>query len=47
MTTGAIFAQLAGVVQNGTPVPMVVLVTVAAALGFASIVVLPRLGHRV
>jgi len=46
MTMGAIFAQLAGVVQNGTPVPMVVLVTVAAVLGFASIVLLPRLGRR-
>ncbi len=46
MTTGAVFAQLAGVVQDGTPVPMVILVTAAAVLGFASIVILPRLGRR-
>ncbi len=45
MTIGAVFAQLAGVVQDGTPVPMVILVTAAALLGFASITVLPRLGR--
>ena len=45
MTTGAVFAQLAGVVQDGTPIPMVILVTTAAVLAFASIVVLPRLGR--
>lgn len=47
MTTGAVFAQLAGVVQDGTPVPMVLLVSSATVLGFASIMILPRLGHRV
>ncbi len=46
MTTGAVFAQVAGVVQDGTPVPMAVVVTVAAILGFLSIVVLPRFGRR-
>ncbi|MDH3738223.1 MAG: Bcr/CflA family drug resistance efflux transporter, partial [Alphaproteobacteria bacterium] len=46
MSTGAVFAQIVGVVQDGTPVPMVIVVTLAAVLGFASIVVLPRLGKR-
>lgn len=45
MTTGAVFAQLAGVVQDGTPVPMVLLVSSATVLGFASIMILPRLGR--
>ncbi len=45
MTTGAVFAQLAGVVQDGTPIPMVILVTAASVLAFASLVVLPRLGR--
>ena len=46
MTTGAVFAQVAGVVQDGTPIPMVIVVVLAAVLGFVSIVVLPRLGRR-
>ena len=46
MTTGAVFAQLAGVVQDGTPLPMVILVTIAATLGLASILFLPRSGRR-
>jgi len=46
MTTGAVFAQLAGVVQDGTPLPMVFLVATATVLGFASIMILPRLGRR-
>ncbi len=46
MTTGAVFAQLAGVLQDGTPIPMVIVVTAAAVLGLASIVLLPRLGRR-
>ena len=40
-------AQLAGVVQDGTPIPMVILVTAASVLAFVSIVVLPRLGRGV
>ncbi len=46
MTTGAAFAQLAGVLQDGTPIPMVIVVTAAAVLGLASIVLLPRMGRR-
>ncbi len=42
MTTGAVFAQAAGIVQDGTPVPMAVLVTGASILGLASILFLPR-----
>ncbi|NKB49461.1 MAG: Bcr/CflA family efflux MFS transporter [Alphaproteobacteria bacterium] len=46
MSTGAIFAQAVGIVQDGTPVPMVIVVTLAAVLGLVSIVFLPRLGRR-
>ncbi len=45
MAVGAVFAQLAGVVQDGTPIPMVVLVTIASTLGLASILFLPRAGR--
>jgi DHA1 family bicyclomycin/chloramphenicol resistance-like MFS transporter len=45
MSTGALFAQLAGVLQDGTPIPMVILVTVASVLGFVSILFLPRQGR--
>lgn len=47
MSTGAVFAQTVGIVQNGTPIPMVIVVTAAAVFGLLSIVFLPRLGrHR-
>ncbi len=46
MSTGALFAQLAGVLQDGTPIPMVIVVTVASVLGFVSILFLPRWGRR-
>jgi DHA1 family bicyclomycin/chloramphenicol resistance-like MFS transporter len=42
MTTGAIFAQTVGVVQDGTPIPMVLIVTIAAILGLVSILLLPK-----
>lgn len=45
MSTGALFAQLAGVLQDGTPRPMVIVVTVASVLGFVSILFLPRRGR--
>ena len=45
MSTGAVFAQLVGLLQDGTPIPMVIVVTLAAVLGFASIMILPRLGR--
>jgi len=45
MTVGAVFAQAAGIVQDGTPRPMVILVTIAAMLGLASILFLPRAGR--
>jgi DHA1 family bicyclomycin/chloramphenicol resistance-like MFS transporter len=48
MSTGAVFAQAVGIVQNGTPIPMVIVMTIAAVLGFVSILLLPRLGrHRI
>lgn len=46
MAVGAVFAQLAGVVQDGTPIPMVILVTIASTLGLAAILFLPRSGRR-
>lgn len=47
MSTGAVFAQTVGIVQNGTPIPMVIVVTAAAVFGLLSIIFLPRLGrHR-
>jgi DHA1 family bicyclomycin/chloramphenicol resistance-like MFS transporter len=46
MTVGAVFAQAAGVVQDGTPLPMAILVTVASMLGLAAILFLPRAGRR-
>lgn len=46
MSTGAAFAQLVGIVQDGTPLPMVIVVTAASALGLVSILFLPRLGRR-
>ena len=42
MMTGAVFAQTVGVIQDGTPLPMVFVVTIAALLGFASILFLPK-----
>ena len=45
MSTGAVFAQTVGLLQDGTPIPMVIVVTLAAVLGFASIMILPRLGR--
>jgi hypothetical protein len=42
-----VFAQAVGIVQNGTPIPMVIVMTIAAVLGFVSILLLPRMGrHR-
>ncbi len=46
MTTGALFAQAAGTLQNGTPWPMAGLMLGAAVLAFAAITALPRLGRR-
>ena len=46
MSTGAAFAQLAGVLQDGTPLPMVFVVTAASVLGFVSILFLPRVDRR-
>ena len=47
MSTGAVFAQAVGIMQNDTPLPMVIVMTIAAALGLASIVFLPRMGRQV
>ena len=47
MSTGAVFAQAVGLVQDGTPIPMVIVVTLAAVLGFVSILFLPRMGRHV
>jgi DHA1 family bicyclomycin/chloramphenicol resistance-like MFS transporter len=46
MSTGAVFAQTVGIVQDGTPIPMVIVVTAAAVFGLLSIIFLPRLGRR-
>jgi DHA1 family bicyclomycin/chloramphenicol resistance-like MFS transporter len=46
MSTGAVFAQLVGIVQDGTPLPMVIVVTAAAVFGLLSIIFLPRLGRQ-
>jgi len=46
MITGAAFAQIVGVFQNETPIPMVVIATGASILGLLSIVVLPRIGNK-
>ena len=46
MGVGAVFAQLAGVVQDGTPIPMVILVTIASTLGLAAILFLPKADRR-
>ena len=45
--TGAAFAQIVGVFQNETPIPMVMIATVAAILGLLSITVLPRLRGKI
>jgi DHA1 family bicyclomycin/chloramphenicol resistance-like MFS transporter len=45
MATGALFAQAAGTLQDGTPWPMAVLMLAAALCAFASITLLPRLGR--
>lgn len=45
MSAAAAFAQIAGMVQDGTPIPMVVVVTIAAVLGLVSIMIVPRLSH--
>ena len=47
MLTGAAFAQIVGVFQNETPIPMVMIATVAAILGLLSITVLPRLRGKI
>lgn len=46
MSTGAAFAQVVGVMQDGTPLPTVIVVTAASVLGLVSILFLPRLGRR-
>lgn len=45
MTTGALFAQAAGSLQNGTPWPMAGLMLGAAFCAFLSITLLPRIGR--
>ena len=45
-TTGALFAQAAGMMQFGTPLPMVLLIAIAAGLSLAAITLLPRWAPR-
>ena len=45
MSTGALFAQAAGSLQNGTPWPMAGLMLGAAICALLSITMLPRLGR--
>jgi DHA1 family bicyclomycin/chloramphenicol resistance-like MFS transporter len=46
MTTGALFAQAAGSLQNGTPWPMAGLMLGAAACAFLSITLVPLIRRR-
>jgi MFS transporter, DHA1 family, multidrug resistance protein len=45
MGTGALFAQAAGSLQDGTPWPMAVLMLVASIMALLSILILPHLGR--
>lgn len=44
MAVGALFAQLAGTIHDGTPMPMGAITLIAAVLAFLCVTILPRFG---